>query len=142
MENCGSIELVVGAMVSGKCFGKGTQILMASGDFKNVEHILSGDFVMGENSEAVRVKSVTKGLDTMYKVRQFHSNFKNQLIEEKPYIVNSCHILSLKSRKYDKNYPTGQVININIQDYLKKIKNLRTLLWAIETRFLNITTNL
>ena len=34
----------------GKCFGKGTKILMYSGDIKPVEEIKVGDVLMGDDS--------------------------------------------------------------------------------------------
>ncbi len=117
----GAIEIITGCMVSGKCLGKGTRVLMANGTVKNVENILSGDFVMGSYSEPVLVDSITSGIDTMYKIKQFRVNYNGITQEAKSYIVNSSHILSLKNKVYNKNYPTGQILNISVDDYVNVI---------------------
>lgn len=72
---------------SGKCLGRNTPILMYDGTIKMVQDVVDGDLVMGDDSRARRVFGVTRGRDTMYKIR----NEKGE-----KYIVNSEHILSLK----------------------------------------------
>jgi hypothetical protein len=72
---------------SGKCLGRNTPILMYDGTIKMVQDVIDGDLVMGDDSRARRVFGVTRGRDTMYKIR----NEKGE-----KYIVNSEHILSLK----------------------------------------------
>ena len=44
---------------AGKCFGKGTKVLMWNGETKNIEDIVVGDIVMGDESESnVRMREI------------------------------------------------------------------------------------
>lgn len=79
--------LLLGRRRSGKCLGKGTDIMMYDGTIKKVEHVNIGDLVMGDDSTARRVLGTNSGIDTLYKIT-------NQ--KKESYIVNSEHILSLK----------------------------------------------
>lgn len=79
--------LLLGRRRSGKCLGKGTDIMMYDGTIKKVEHVSVGDLVMGDDSTARRVLGTNSGIDTLYKI----TNQKGE-----SYIVNSEHILSLK----------------------------------------------
>jgi hypothetical protein len=79
--------LLLGRRRSGKCLGKGTDIMMYDGAIKKVEHVSVGDLVMGDDSTARRVLGTNSGIDTLYKI----TNQKGE-----SYIVNSEHILSLK----------------------------------------------
>jgi len=79
--------LCLGKRRSGKCLAKGTQVLMYSGMYKNIEKIQKGELVMGDDSTARRVLSTHHGHDLMYKVK-FGDKYD--------YTVNSEHILSLQ----------------------------------------------
>ena len=70
----------------GKCFQKGTKILMYSGKIKNVENIQVGDMLMGDDSTPRNVITLGTGEDIMYEI--------TNIIGEK-YVVNSQHILCL-----------------------------------------------
>ena len=70
----------------GKCFQKGTKILMYSGKIKNVENIQVGDMLMGDDSTPRNVITLGTGEDIMYEIKN--------IIGEK-YVVNSQHILCL-----------------------------------------------
>ena len=74
---------------TGKCFCKGTPILLYSGEIKNVEDIQIGDQLMGDDSTPRTVLSLAKGQDNMYDII-------NRCKGEK-YNVNSEHILCLKA---------------------------------------------
>ena len=51
-----------------RCFGKGTKILMYDGSTKNVEDIVVGDQVMGDDGTPRNVLSLARGREMMYKV--------------------------------------------------------------------------
>ena len=85
----------------GKCLGKGTKVLMADGSFKKVEDVRTGDLLMGDDSTPRTVKSIGRGREEMYWIRQRDAMH---------YRVNKSHILSLKQR--------GVVKNIPLTDYL------------------------
>ncbi|MFZ0454074.1 MAG: replicative DNA helicase [Ignavibacteriaceae bacterium] len=95
----------------GKCFAKGTGILMYDGTVKPVEDIESGDLLMGNDSTPRRVLSLAKGREMMYWVRQLHGM---------DYKVNESHILSLKRSRYEGPHKKGEIINIGLREYLEK----------------------
>lgn len=107
----------------GKCFEKGTPILMYDGTIKSVEDIREGDFVMGWDSCPRKVKGLAHGQEMMYRIDRPKHN---------PYVVNESHILSLcitdlsNSRKhkgvcdcFGNRYGAGDICNIEVKDYLK-----------------------
>ena len=127
--NGGDLVIVSAPTANGKCLGKGTPVLMYNGTIKKVEDIIVGDLLMGDNSTPRKVLSLARGKEEMYKI-----------IPQKgdPYIVNKSHILSLKSTgntnnsKYNgkitsKRYSKGKIINISVEEYLKKSKNFKHL---------------
>ncbi len=101
--------IVAGRPSMGKCFGKGTPILMYSGEVKAVEEIQVGDVLMGDDSTPRRVLSLARGREPMYWVRQ------NKALD---YRVNESHILSLKRSRSEGKHKNGDVLNIALTDYL------------------------
>jgi len=94
--------IIAGRPSMGKCFGKGTPILMYSGEIKPVEEIQVGDLLMGNDSTPRKILSLARGQEKMYWIRQ------NKGMD---YRVNESHILSLK---HDQN---NNVVNISLTDY-------------------------
>ena len=93
----------------GKCHGKGTQILMYDCSVKNVEDVVVGDLLMGDDGTPREVLSLANGIDKLYQVTLKNGD---------SFTCNSAHILSCEmSNKYKCNRP-GDVVNINIEDYL------------------------
>lgn len=76
---------------AGKCMAKGTPILMFDGTIKNVEDIMVGDKLMGDDSTARTVLSLARGQDDMYDIIP---------VKGDKYTVNSEHILCLKASGY------------------------------------------
>ena len=72
---------------SGKCFAKGTKVVMLDGSLKQIEDIVVGDKLMGKDNTERTVLSLHSGIDEMYEVEQ--KLFKN-------YIVNSSHDMYFK----------------------------------------------
>lgn len=99
---------IAGGMVvhnSGKCFAKGTKILLADGSRKNVEDIKIGDYVMSPTSEPRLVTNLGHGYEDMFEI------IPNDIGYE-PFTVNASHIISLIDTK-------NNIFNIEIKDYLK-----------------------
>lgn len=99
---------IAGGMVvhnSGKCFAKGTKILMEDGSKKNVEDIKVGDYVMSPTSEPRLVTNLGHGYEDMFEI------IPNDIGYE-PFTVNASHIISLIDKK-------NNIFNIEIKDYLK-----------------------
>ena len=101
----------------GKCLGKGTKVLMFDGSIKKVEDVITGDLLMGDDSTPRKVKSIARGRENMYWVRQNKGN---------DYRVNESHILSLKRSRNEGNHKNGDVLNITVKDYLTKSDKFKT----------------
>jgi replicative DNA helicase len=101
----------------GKCLGKGTKVLMFDGKLKNVEDVLVGDLLMGDDSTPRRVLTLARGQENMYWVRQ------NKGID---YRVNESHILSLKRSRTEGEHLHGEVLDICLRDYLTKSDKFKT----------------
>ena len=95
----------------GKCLGKGTKVLLYNGDLKKVEDVEIGDLLMGDDSTPRKVKSIARGREKMYFIRQNKA---------KDYRVNESHILSLKRSRNEGKHNKGDVLNITVKEYLEK----------------------
>lgn len=94
------------------CHSKGTKILMFDGSWKNVEDIMVGDKIMGDDGTKRTVLNLHRGTDEMFKI------IPNK---GKPFIVNGGHILPvICNNKNRKDYM--KVTNISVYDYLNKSK--------------------
>lgn len=105
LENDGAEITALFARQSGKCFSKGTEILMYDGGVKKVEDIVVGDCVMTPDCKPARVLSLGRGREEMYEVRSremYHESFT----------VNKSHILAFVDRKGIKH-------TLSVEDYLK-----------------------
>lgn len=101
----------------GKCLGKGTPVLMFSGEIKPVEDVQVGDLLMGDDSTPRRVISLARGRERMYWIRQ------NKGMD---YRVNESHILSLKKSRQEGAHERGAVLDISVQDYLSKSQKFKS----------------
>lgn len=90
----------------GKCLGKDTPILMYDCSIKKVQDIKIGDKIMGDDSTPRTVKSLARGVETMYKI----------YTDSEHYIVNESHILSLKTKN-------NVVVDIPLIDYISNKYN-------------------
>lgn len=80
------LSIITGGAGCGKCLAPGTPVLMFNGKIKKVEHIKSGEYIMGPNSLPREVLSTTWGIDNMYEVIPKYG---------RSYIFNEPHILTL-----------------------------------------------
>lgn len=101
----------------GKCLGKGTKVLMHSGELKKVEDIQVGEQLMGDDSTPRTVLSLARGRENMYWVHQNHGI---------SYRVNESHILSLKRSRNEGNHKHGDVLNIEVRDYIQKSSKFKS----------------
>ena len=108
--NYGDLVLIGSKNKRGKCFAKGTGILMYDGSIKKVENIIPGDKVMGIDSTSRNVLDIAGGREIMYEIIPCRGE---------SFTVNESHILSLKK------VGTEKIINISIKDFLKKDKTFR-----------------
>ncbi len=101
----------------GKCLGKGTPVMMYDGTIKPVEDIRVGDLLMGDDSTPRRVRSLARGRERMYWVRQRHGM---------DYRVNESHILSVKKSRRGEAEPHGTITDIAVRDYLTRPETWKT----------------
>ena len=115
----------VGAAGAGKCFGKGTEILMADGSVKNVEDVVDGDKVMGDDSESRIVIETHVGSGPLYRVVP---------TKGVPFVVSGNHTLifqklSSQSRRIgDKKVRFGyhhEDVEIDVEDFISSPNTLK-----------------
>lgn len=116
----GLISLHTGA---GKCFGRGTKIMMYNHSklkTKNVENIVVGDVIMGDDGYPRKILSVCSGVEQLYSV----------ISKNKTYVVNKSHILSLKDENNNK-------YDMNIEHYIENYVNNRKILFGYRNDLYN-----
>lgn len=115
----GKLISIAGAPGGGKCLAKGTPVLMYNGTIKNVEDIVVGDVVMGDDSTPRNVLATTSGTDEMYEVKPSCGD---------SYTVNSKHILSLKyiNRTDPTDNNNGSIVDINVIDFINSTVEFKT----------------
>lgn len=101
----------------GKCLALGTIIVMWDGTLKKVEDIVVGDLLMGDDSTPRKVLSLARGREMMYWVRQ------NKGVD---YRVNESHILSLKRSRTEYKYKNGDILDIELKEFLQKSKKFKS----------------
>jgi replicative DNA helicase len=101
----------------GKCLGKGTKVVMFDGTLKNVEDVQAGDLLMGDDSTSRMVMGINRGQENMYWVHQNHGI---------SYRVNESHILSLKRSRNEGPHKHGDILNIEVKDYLTKTDKFKS----------------
>lgn len=127
----------------GKCLAKGTKILMYNGTLKNVEDIVVGDIIMGDDSKPRTILSLASGREMMYDIIS---------TKGEKYTVNESHILSLKVTNIgsdnltilDNKYKSGDVVDISVKDYLALSKHAKHVLkgFRVAVDFENETKSL
>src|SRR5258708_29656767 len=101
----------------GKCLGRGTKVLMFDGSLRNVEEVKAGEFLMGDDSTSRKVLSIARGRENMYWVHQNHGI---------SYRVNESHILSLKRSRREGGHEHGEILNIEVRDYISKSEKFKS----------------
>lgn len=94
---------------NGKCFAKGTKIMMADGTLKSVEDIKVGEQIMGDDSTPRNVLALGRGKEMMYKVTNRDGS---------EYIVNASHLLAVQT-PYKKTTITAEEF-YNSSNYVKR----------------------
>lgn len=105
------------------CHAKGHPILMYDGSIKNVEDVVVGDMIMGDDSTPRTVLNLIRGHEPMAKI------IPNK---GEPFVVNVNHVLSLVSTCEGKaNYKCyqrgGEITNVSVSEYIKKSKTWKHL---------------
>jgi hypothetical protein len=82
--------VLLGRPGTGKCLAHGTPVRMYNGSIKPVQDIKVDELIMGDDSTARKILSITTGQEQMYRIDQGYGD---------SYTVNESHILSLKLSK-------------------------------------------
>jgi len=108
--------IICGPTGSGKCLGKGTPVLMYSGEIKMVEDLKRGDLLMGPDSKPRKIKVVTKGSGPLYKIKPKGCE---------PWVCNDAHILTLKKGEKIKDICIKDFLSLKDSKEEKKIRDWR-----------------
>ena len=101
----------------GKCHGKGTKILMHDCTVKNVEDVVVGDKLMGDDGTPRTVLSLAHGTDQMYRVTLKNGD---------SFTCNSAHILSCEMSNKHNGHKPNEVVNIEISEWFNMPKEIAT----------------
>lgn len=123
----GELIVISGPTKNGKCNAKGTKLLMFDGSIKEVQDVVVGDKLMGDDSTPRTVLSTTSGVGKMYKVISRGGI---------PYGCNEDHILCLsRTRTHTKkrgkpylNKYDNQIHEIPLKEYLVLSKTQKHIL--------------
>ena len=110
----------------GKCECRGSKDLMFDGSVKNVEDIVVGDLLMGDDNTPCKVLSLVSGKEEMFEVVPMRGESM---------VVTADHMLSLKRRCAQKNkrgkpyndIHAGKIIDITVKEVMEKSKSWRGL---------------
>lgn len=94
------------------CHIKGTKVLMYDGSIKNVEDIVIGDILMGDDNTPRIVQELYNGIDQLYKITLSNGDYQ---------IVNSHHPVYFKRYNWNNNTYTEHTLTA---PELLEIKNL------------------
>lgn len=104
-------------VIEGKCFTKGTKIVMFDESLKNIEDIIVGDLVMGVDGIAKKVKSTHSDFGEIYEV----SSKKCE-----SYFVNKKHELVLYTNNHSGNKKYKEGVNIiSVKDFIESSKTVK-----------------
>lgn len=122
----------------GKCLAINTLVRMFDGTVKKVQDVIVGDLLRGDDNEPRFVKRLGRGFGKIYKI------IPNSKAE--PWYVNEHHILSCKvsdDRRFP-GYTKGDVINIEVRDYLKlnKDRQRHLMCYRVGVEYPEITHNI
>jgi hypothetical protein len=111
------------------CHAKDTKVMTSDGRFKEVQHIVEGDYLMGIDSKPKKVNKLYRGSSMMYEVTP---------VKGEKFICNEDHILRLISTR-NKKGEQRKFIDITIKDYLTRSKYFkhRHKLYRVPIEFAN-----
>ena len=100
--------VMFGNVGSGKCYGKGTKIILANGKLKNVEDLRVGESLMGIDSKPNKIISLGRGYENLYEIICNKGS---------RFVANESHILTLQKTPTTQD-PNRVIKNITIKEYL------------------------
>lgn len=112
---------IAGNVDAGKCLQKNTKIRLYSGEVKNVEDIIAGDILMGDDSTPRRVLETTRGFGQLYSIIPENGE---------PLNVNKNHILCFKCT-YRSSVSWDETMNGYVVKYVLYENSIPKLLTAL-----------
>ena len=85
------VIVIIGKRNSGKCFQRGTRIMLENGSLMNVENVSVGDRLMGDDSTPRTVVSLARGRDEMFCIKPTGKTARHM-----QHVVTGDHVLCLK----------------------------------------------
>jgi hypothetical protein len=114
MKSFGGTGLLELPCAYGKCLGHGTLVMMSDGKKKQVQNIVVGESLMGDDLKPRKVLSLARGIEKMYKIKDL------TMLKGSFYIVNESHILTLAEADSLESQTYPPVLrDISVKDYLK-----------------------
>lgn len=118
---------VMGCSSAGKCLGPDEPVLMFDGSIKKAKDVRVGDQLMGDDSKPRNVLVANPGYGKLYRIVPDRG---------RSWVCNDAHILSLRCNynrmngngSINSKYYKGNVIDIEIKDYIKSSKNVKNIL--------------
>lgn len=104
----GIIVICTGPPGTGKCHGRGTKVMLYTGESKNVEDIRVGDLLMGDDSAPRCVLSLAQGRAPLYRIRPLRGG--------EPFTVNNDHVMVLAQSPMKTGDPLG-LVEMSLERY-------------------------
>ena len=95
--------VITGSIDVGKCFGKGTKILKYNGTIEDVENLIVGDLLMGDDSRSRSIIETHHGESDLYEI---------ETEDNKKYVVNDEHLLYLY------NIQTQKTTTVSVNNFM------------------------
>lgn len=108
----GQVTVIIGPSDSGKCLGRGTPVLLASGHTVPVEAVKVGDRLMGPDGYARTVQTTTRGVGPLYRITPRKGE---------PWVCNGDHVLTTVRTD------NGVVEDVSVHEWLSSSENMRVL---------------
>jgi intein/homing endonuclease len=125
----------IALFVSGtSCLGLGTPVLMYDGSIKNIEDIIVGDIVMGDDSTPRNVLSLARGVEQLYKI---------SLGDGTSFVCNASHIHSVVNNDSEGRWglTKNQVVDVKVSEYLKWSDKRKHLSKSFKANLLEFNVN-
>jgi len=122
--------VVAGSVDSGKCYQRGTKVMLYTGKTEVVENLKQDDLLMGDDSTPRKILEIHNGIGQLYKIVPEHGQ---------EFVVNGEHILCLKyltnsateqflTKIENNKLNYGDIIEISVKNFMKLSKQEQSML--------------
>jgi len=139
-------KVLWGGRGAGRCFARGTRVIMLDGTSKPVEDVKFGEYLLGPDSKPRRVLGTTVGNGPLFRIDQTSGG--------KSYTVNQNHILSLR-KSHDVSYRPSRstnggtgtiqrrypnepdIVSVSVENYQKKSPKWKSYFFGYKAGFVD-----